>query len=250
MKLDKKLFIALCAISLSQLFTFGSANADSDRANRPLDTIAAGEIKIDVSLEVPLADGAFFDPISLSPDIYYGINDDLSIGLVHSSASQGLISAGSSLRLGGGNSYNNVGFEGQYTFLRQDTFSLAGQAGFYIDDIEPDFNASIKGGLIARTHLGPLEATVNPYINLPINNSGPRDNVLSVPVWLYYNIKPRLDVSVVSGVNDRAFMLGGGVAYDLEGPIDLAAHIGWPRLAGRGGAADVLAARLYASINL
>ena len=256
MKLSKNLSRTIATISLTQFMVLGALWADGDRANRPLDTIAAGEIKIDVSIEIPLADeGGFFNPISVSPDIYYGINNNFSVGLLHSSASQGLLGfsnlfAGNSLALGDGDAYNNLGLEAQYTFLRQDSFSIAGQGGFYVDTINPDFNTSFKAGFIARANIGALEATVNPYIRLPLDDSGTRDNNFFVPVWLYYNLQPRLDLTIITGLNDEALMLGGGVSYDLEGPIDFAAHIGWPKLAGTNGAADNLAARFYASINL
>ena len=37
-------------------------------------------------LEIELTSGAAFDPVSLAPDVFYGVTSDFTVGLVHSFA--------------------------------------------------------------------------------------------------------------------------------------------------------------------
>tara|TARA_R110002073_G_scaffold3074_3_gene20581 strand:+ start:138 stop:875 length:738 start_codon:yes stop_codon:yes gene_type:complete len=226
------------------------SNAHADSVSRPLAAPNQGQVKIDLNLEISLADGAFFAPAALAPDIYYGVSDSVTVGLVHSAISQGLLGVGGALRLGDDKLYNTTGLEGYLRFLNTGTLELSGQGGLYADAYSPDFLTSIKLGAIGRLRTGQLEAVINPQIRLPLNESEVRENQVHIPVLIYYGLREDLDFAIVTGLQDEAFQLGFGAAYDLVGPVDLGGHVGWPRLVGNGSALDALALNLYASIAL
>src|SRR5262245_59025670 len=82
-------------------------------------TLPKGRVLLDAYLEINLSLAATFDPVSLSPDVWYGATDDITVGLVHSAVgSSGFIGdTGQSLCLVGdlcGDVYHNVGIDGRY----------------------------------------------------------------------------------------------------------------------------------------
>ncbi|HZJ66624.1 MAG TPA: hypothetical protein VFD36_24125, partial [Kofleriaceae bacterium] len=78
-------------------------------------TLPKGRLLLDASLIASLVSGAEFKPFSLSPDVWYGVTDDITAGLVHSGVgTTGFIgSAGESLCVSGsancGDLYKNAG---------------------------------------------------------------------------------------------------------------------------------------------
>ena len=70
------------AFVLSAL-AIGVAGAAEARPNGPLQIPRKGEAKLDVNLEISLADGAFFEPVALAPDFYYGVTNKIAFGIVH-----------------------------------------------------------------------------------------------------------------------------------------------------------------------
>src|SRR5262245_1697219 len=76
------------------------------------------------------------DPISISPDLWYGVNEKLTVGLVHSFAgATGIMGIpGTSLCISGdfceSNFYNLVGADLRYT-VKDGTTSIAANGGLY-----------------------------------------------------------------------------------------------------------------------
>src|SRR5690242_12610808 len=75
-----------------------------------------GRVLLDAFAEINLSSGAVFKPFSLTPDLWYGLTPEVTVGLVHSRVGQiGFMgNAGDSLCLTGSSSgcpdfYKNVG---------------------------------------------------------------------------------------------------------------------------------------------
>jgi len=79
--------------------------------------LPAKRLYVRAMLEIELSKDAAFDPVSLAPDLFYGVSADFTVGLTHSSsASTGIIGGtGSSLCLGDAcdSVYRNVGLDGR-----------------------------------------------------------------------------------------------------------------------------------------
>src|ERR1043166_1331962 len=96
-----------------------AAPAGADGADQL--TLPKGRLLLDAYIAASLNSGAVFKPFSISPDLWYGATDDITVGLVHSGlGTTGFIGgAGQSLCLsgtGGGCSdvYRNVGLDARY----------------------------------------------------------------------------------------------------------------------------------------
>ncbi len=109
---------------------------------------------------INLSTDAVGKPISLSPDIWYGVNEKLTVGLVHTGVGttgvQGL--PGASLCLTGsdngcGDFYSNVGLDARYTLKSSEKLQLALDAGLFVNSLDP-FQLSIKVGVAGRYKLG------------------------------------------------------------------------------------------------
>src|SRR5215468_2469323 len=74
------------------------AQSDPDSETKPLDAAAAsaggeggeqltlqkGRLVVNAYLGIGLSNGSAFKPITISPDLWYGVTDDITAGLVHS----------------------------------------------------------------------------------------------------------------------------------------------------------------------
>src|SRR4051794_21644683 len=58
-------------------------------------TLPKGRLLLDAYIAANLSSGAVFKPFSISPDLWYGATDDVTVGLVHSGlGSTGFIGGG------------------------------------------------------------------------------------------------------------------------------------------------------------
>src|SRR3954471_16592953 len=157
----------IAGVVLGMLFAARAhANPDPDSENKPLDAAAAsaggeggeqltlpkGRLVVNAYLGIGLSDGATFKPISLSPDIWYGVTDEITAGLVHSAVgTTGFIGGGGqSLCLTRTGSlcpdlYRNVGAEGRYK-LKMSSIAFAVEGGVYALQIQDPRFIDIKLG--------------------------------------------------------------------------------------------------------
>jgi hypothetical protein len=180
-------------------------------------TLPKGRVLLDAFLEINLSDQAAFKPISISPDVWYGATDELTVGLVHSSqGSTGFIGGvGDSLCLSGTdngcvNVYNNVGIDARYK-LQPGTASLSWvlEGGVYAVTTDP-FAIAVKLGAAGRWHSGKLAIEAQPNVFIGITKrttatAGAGDvttngEFLNVPVTGIYTVAPKIAVAAQLGV--------------------------------------------------
>jgi hypothetical protein len=162
-------------------------------------------------LEIELSKGAAFDPVSLAPDVFYGVTPELTAGLVHSfSGATGIIGGtGSSLCFSDAcDVYNGFGLDGRYHF-RSGTVAAAANFGLYANNIDP-FQLALKLGLIGRYRPKPsskLAVDFAPALFIGITEREPaamggasNKEVFSVPVTALYTAMPRLTAMVQLGL--------------------------------------------------
>lgn len=197
------------------------ANASAD-ANAPSDpdgppetgaeqfTLPKGTLFIEAFVGLNLSKDLVGKPISLSPDIWYGVTDDLTLGLVHSAiGSTGVIGGvGQSLCVTGDKKgcesiYRNVGIDVRYRL--KGAFAVDG--GLYVRDFDP-FQLAIKVGLLGRHRVIPkLAIEFNPNIfvgvtkrdgeadSMGIVTAGPNKEELSIPVTVGFAVIPKLTLN-------------------------------------------------------
>src|SRR6185436_15364837 len=138
-------------------------------------TLPKGRLLLDVYFAASLVSGAEFKPFSLSPDIWYGATEELTVGLVHSSVggSGFMGGAGTSLCLAGTagactDVYKGFGIDARYK-LKSGMLAYAAEGGLYVTTFDP-FVMAVKLGLVARWQKDKIAVELAP--NLAIGIAG------------------------------------------------------------------------------
>lgn len=226
----------------------GLAHADEVNASMSTDTASAaqkedgftlpkGKVLLNVFLPIDLSTDAVGKPIDLSPDIWYGVTDDLTLGLVHSGEGEtGFIgsSLGRSLCLTGTDNgcahvYNNVGIDARYRLMKP----LALDAGLYINSISDPFQLDLKIGIDGRWLFanGKLALEAQPSLLIGLTNRTPdtgtgvvtsanNEEFLYVPLTASYEVAPKLALALQLGLVLPFADAGDGWAI----PISIAAR--------------------------
>lgn len=186
---------------------------DTDQYNLP-----AGKLAIDAFFEMNLSKSAVAKPLSLAPDIWYGITDDITVGLVHSGvgAEGFLVAKGDSLCLAGSSGgcakvYNELGADLRYRL--QTPLSL--DAGIYLPSLSP-FLAQLKVGLDGRWRFLPdrkLAVEVQPSVFIGLNKRSDSTTMVG------------MTTVTVSGNNDYLFIPITG-SYQVIDNLDVALQVG------------------------
>jgi opacity protein-like surface antigen len=222
-------------------------------------TLPGGKVFLDAFLEVDLSKGHAFKPVSIAPDIWYGVSDDLSLGLVHSGhGATGLFgSGGDGLCLTGKSNgcprvYDNIGLDARYHLVRQGIFTLAADGGLYARSFDP-FELAVKLGAIARLQSGAFSFEIGPniFIGLTERSAGNKE-VLAIPATFMYAVMPKLGIAAQFGLlvpfaKTSRTMFGGslGVQYFATDQLILDAVFSLPALAGGSAVADGVDMRTF-----
>jgi hypothetical protein len=166
-------------------------------------TLRQGGISIDGDVAVGMSSGAAGKPISIVPNVYYGVNDQLTVGLASNPISEIFQNvAGQGLCLSGeadgcGKLYNNVSLDGLYSFSRSGTMDVAAHAGLdtaFGENTLLGLRAGVKGKMLA----GPLVLVFDPSLTFGLNHRDDSLNkeVLSLPVRVGFMATPQLNVGL------------------------------------------------------
>jgi hypothetical protein len=269
---------ALVAVVLGASLSIARADADPNGAGAaPMSSAAAdngpdqlvlpkGRLLLDAYLEINLSNNLAGKPISIAPDLWYGVNDDLTVGLVHSFESEfgfigggyalGADRAGSSLCLtGDGNGcngvYNNVGLEARYQVkMSNPDLAIAPIGGLYVNSFKDPFSLDVKVGALGRWHKGKLAVEVEPSVFIAltkrsadlagVGNVTQNHDILNIPVTVLYTVMPKLAVAGQVGVilpfEDAGHLyqipLSIGAHYTLNSSVTVNAALTLTALAG------------------
>ena len=244
--------IAAAAITLHGGFAL--ADEQTDQLTAP-----KGKVVIDGFVEVNLSKSLAGKPISLSPDGWYGVTDDVTVGLVHSSvgATGFLGGAGDSLCLTGTKNgcakfYNDVGIDVRYRLKTP----LAFDGGLYVRNFDP-FQLALKLGIAGRWRfagkgiievqpslaIGLTKRDGNPPPMGTMGSGGPlNQEVLSLPITVGYEVVDKLELALQTGVQTPFKHAGDGyrIPLSIAGRYQITPHVGLglaftlPALAGGG----------------
>lgn len=189
-------------------------------------TLPAGKIFAQAFAEVSLSKDAAFEPFSIAPDIWYGVMDELSVGLVHSGrASTGLYGIpGNGLCLSGesGNCarvYDNIGLDARYHLYREGGITLSADGGLFAQSFDP-FTMSLKVGAIGRWESGAMSVELGPNLFVGLTQRSPEEGMVEItagnkeifyfPATFMYALSPRLGL---------AGQLGAIVPFESAGDV-------------------------------
>src|SRR6188768_1389128 len=141
------------------------APAASGAAGGPVDvTLPQGGININGDIVIGLWKDNAGKPISIVPNLYYGVNDQLTVGIAHNFIADTFATAGFArgLCLSGESDgcfnkvYSGLSFDALYSFMRQATMDLAAHGGIDLNALSPEFLMALRVGLKGKMMAGPL----------------------------------------------------------------------------------------------
>ncbi|MEO8703798.1 MAG: hypothetical protein ABI867_27355 [Kofleriaceae bacterium] len=156
-------------------------------------------------LEVELADGARYSPISLAPDLWYGLTRRWTIGLVHSNQSVDRIAAGASVCIRRSDdscdlAYHGGGVDVRWAW-RDGALAVAPRTRFLVRDFDP-WKPALTAGALARWTRGRFAITADPYLQLGIVNRDLGNRATAnVPIWLAVQPTCRWLVALHTGID-------------------------------------------------
>jgi hypothetical protein len=258
----------IVGVVLGMLFAVRAhAQPDPDSETKPLDAAAAsaggeggeqltlqkGRLVVNAYLGIGLSDGAAFKPISISPDVWYGVTDDITAGVVHSAVgTTGFIGGvGESLCVSGSDScgdlYKNAGVEARYK-LKLGGIAFAVDGGLYSGHVTDLKLLELKVGAVGRWRQGPLAVEAAPNLLIAVTDrsstttggitvSGNAD-ILNLPGTVLYTLNPMITLAAQSGLvlplentgDAYAVPLSVGAFYRVNDQLNVTAAFSLPRL--------------------
>jgi len=227
---------------------------------RPL-TLAKGMIEIRGDVFVNLSKDAAGEPISIAPDVYYGVSDKLSVGLTHN---LGICITGED---GGcAKVYNDVGLDALFSLKRDMAMELAAHVGLQANTLDP-FALALRAGVSVKYITGKIGIYADPFLQIglterepeaaPMTIALPNKEAIGIPVTIAYQANMKLNAflrtglsgfSVGSNVGAAPFdsfgdlytiPVGIGALYAVSNKLDVGAVFNLPILVGGSAWEDV-----------
>jgi len=188
-------------------------------------------------LEINASRNSFAEPIFVAPHFYWGVTDDLSLGISHR--------AGLCLN-GCDKVYNDAGFDLIYYLTGSDKFELDLHAGVPLRSFSP-FEMGVQGGVLGKINFGITSFVFDPSVYIAFTN---RDRSvrqeLNLPFWFYFQATDVVVPFVGSGAlgpfdgffDNFAMPLEGGVLFDVARNVDVGFSMRFHHLLGPDGTAD------------
>lgn len=205
----------------------------------PGPTLRAGGFAVLASLQVGTSKGGkAFEPVSIAPDLYYGVNDRLELGAVTSwygitgfwsGAMLGVAPSGlctshktNAAGLGCPKRFDNAGVEAHYALMREGEFQMAAGGGLHASSFDP-FTLDLKLGLRGMWRAGRVGFSFAPSLFIgvtqrhdPPDGTGNKESVF-VPLQVTFATVPQLLVGLQSGV--RGPIDGFSKSYSIPAAI-------------------------------
>lgn len=221
------------------------AHADSnDLVTRPL-VLDRGVIEARLTLEYSLYERMVGKPLALAPDIWFGLTEQLTIGLIHSSQSVDRIGARSTFCLRKSDllcdaAYQGSGLDVRYR-LRDAPLAVAPRMRLLVRDVDP-WKPAVTFGALARWSHGRFSITTDPYLRFGLANTDQGNRAAFVlPVWFGVQPTCRWLVEIHTGADGDLAVLEDGwhmpfglvVTARATPMIDIALEAGFSQIYGK-----------------
>jgi len=180
-------------------------------------TLPGGKFVITAVVEANMAKDTVGKPLSVAPDLWIGVHDRFSFGLVHSGrAATGFLTGfgtGLCFRGGGATGFCGSGLGDVYTFagaearlgLTEGGFALALVAGMHARAFDPELVLSSKAGFLVRLHSSRIALEVAPSFYIGVTQREFNVDTFGAPVTMFFRL-----------AGSFAIALQGGVAFVLK----------------------------------
>jgi hypothetical protein len=196
------------------------------------------------TIELNFSRRRVYDPVSVAPDLWFGVTDRITVGLIHSSRATGVIDAGNGLCSTGSAhgcpaAYDNIGLDGRYA-LRRGWLAIAGRVRLVASSFDP-FKPSVRPGALIRLHRGRFGVIADPQLQLGLarRDEGNRD-WLRIPLWAAIQPVRGLAVALRTGIDGElatfadtyAVPIGFDLTLRVTRRVELSVFFGFPTLLG------------------
>ncbi|HLL21786.1 MAG TPA: hypothetical protein VK427_06635 [Kofleriaceae bacterium] len=178
--------------ALTLLLSASHAHADAtDLVSRSF-VLPRGGFEARLTLEYSLFERMVGEPIALAPDVWVGVTEQLTIGIIHSSQSVDRIATRSSFCLVKSDllcdaTYQGSGIDVRYQ-LRDAPISVAPRTRVLLRDVDPWKPAVTLGALVRWTH-GRFSITTDPFLRLGLANRDKGNRAaFTLPLW--FGVQP------------------------------------------------------------
>lgn len=193
------------------------------------------------TLRVNLSKGSAFEPISLAPDIFYGMMENWTVGLTHQT---GICLTGTD---GGcAKAYNDLGLELNFTLMARGSFQAAATGGFNLSSFSDPFIAGLNFGFRAKLQIAKVAVFSRPRMYVGLANRDLRGDFVEIPVDIYYQLNTQTALGLETGVvgtldnlgDNNQIPVGLAVLFAINEKVDIGAAMRFTNLAGSGGGVD------------
>lgn len=233
----------------------------------PAVTLRQAGVSVDGDVVIGLSSGSTGEPIQITPNLYYGISDQLTIGIAHNPFAEIFQTFGGGLCLSGeptcSNVYNNVSADVLFSFSRSSTMDIAFHGGLDVTQISDPTLLSLRVGVKGKMLAGPLVLVFDPALNVGVTDRDAfNSEFLSVPIRVGFMATPQLNLGLstglfglltppIGGFGDVYFIpVGVGGTFALSNQLALRAQFTFDNLAGNGGGADFRTLSVGAVFNM
>jgi hypothetical protein len=161
-----------------------------------------GEVYARLVIETDFAQRRLARPLSYAPDVWLGVTDALTLGVIHSSQSVDRIDAGSSFCVRELATRCSGVYRGSGVDLRMKwTAHVAWHARALLRDIDP-VKPAVTAGALLRWTRGRYVVDADPYLRIGLGNraAGNRD-ALVVPIWIGRRLGDHAELAIHTGID-------------------------------------------------
>ena len=185
-----------------------------------------------------LADNAALKPVEIPAHFYWGITDDVMIGITHERGLRLNTGPGPARKI-----YNDVGFGSVIYLASGRNYEVDLHLGVPFHQLSPDLLVGLQFGILGRANVGEHVALFydpSVYVGVNRRNEGNGD-YLNAPIWFYFQATEIVVPFVGTGVQgpiDRfgdffSIPLEGGVLFTVARGIQIGGMLHFDNVAGR-----------------
>lgn len=205
-----------------------------------------GMLTARVTLAMNLSADAVGEPISLAPDIAYGVSDRLQVSLIHDGPMRWQARPGLGLCLTGSDGgcprvYDNVGLDVMYGLVFGSQLHVSAHGGLLLTSFDP-VATMLPIGVAAKLHIGDAMAvTVDPQLGFALSDRDVNADVLFLPIDVSFQVGVPTTLKLLTGVvgpldgfgDAYQAPLGVGVVHNVTEHIDVGARFSFDNLLGQ-----------------
>jgi len=202
------------------------AHADPDDViARPL-VLDAGQLDAQLTAEINVSSLLVGKPLSLAPDVWYGVTPALTIGVIHSDSSIDRLGPGASFCVNTQpilcpDRYHGSGLDALY-LITSGSFAAAAHVRLLVRELHP-FEPAVTGGATLRWQRGRWSISGDPYLQIGLDNLDRGNRAeLWLPITLAVQPIQHVALELLTGWNSDLAIARDG--YNVPGGIRVRAR--------------------------